>query len=61
MYLICSASTVDEAFVKEQATTFISQENICHELYSDKSPFLKNLKVMIYQINNKIYTNSNIK
>ena len=47
MYLFCSADMVDEAFSKQQATEFLSKENICNELYSDQSPFVKDFKVHI--------------
>lgn len=40
---------VDDAFNKNQATEFLSKENICNELNSGKSPFVEDFKVIIYK------------
>ena len=50
MYLICSADMVDEAFDKNQATEFLSEVNICDEINSEQSNFLKDFKVKIYKL-----------
>ena len=48
MYLFCSADMVDDACNKNQATEFLSKENICDEVYSEESPFVKDFKVCVY-------------
>ena len=41
---------VDEAFNNNQATKILSKVNICHELYSEQSSFVKNFKVHVYKL-----------